>query len=155
MDLLNQVMADADHDGQPDAAKVVGGLLGQFGAGATGGDASPSPASAMAGIGPLIEQLQKAGLADQVASWVSKGDNQPVDAQALGAALPADKLGQLAKSLGLDISQVLPVLAAALPTVIDALTPDGAVPSGGTAGGGIDVGGVLGGLGGLLGGDKG
>ena len=149
MDLLNQVMADADHDGQPDAAKVVGGLLGQFGA---GGDATPSPASAMAGIGPLIQHLQQAGLADQVASWVSKGDNKPVDPQALGAALPADKLGELAKSLGLDVSQLLPVLAAALPTVIDALTPDGQTPTGGA--GGADIGSVLGGLGGLLGGNK-
>ena len=150
MDLLNKAMADADHDGTPDAAKIVGGLLGQFGAHATGGDASPSPASALAGIGPLVEQLKQAGLADQVASWISKGDNKPVDAQALGAALPADKLGQLANQIGLPVDQLLPVLASALPTVIDALTPDEKVPSGDA--GGIDVGGVLGGLGGLLGG---
>jgi uncharacterized protein YidB (DUF937 family) len=148
MDLLNKAMADADHDGMPDAAKVVGGLLGQFGASATG-DASPSPASALAGIGPLVEQLKQAGLAEHVQSWISKGDNKPVDPQALGAALPADKLGQLAKQLGLPIDQLLPVLAAALPTVIDALTPDEKVP--GADGGGIDLGGVLGGLGGLLG----
>lgn len=151
MDLLSKAMADADHDGMPDAAKVVGGLLGQFGAGATGGDASPSPASALAGIGPLVEQLKQAGLSDQVSSWISKGDNKPVDPQALGAALPADKLGQLAKQIGLPVEQLLPVLAAALPTVINALTPDEKVPDPGADTGGIDLGGVLGGLGGLLG----
>lgn len=150
MDLLNKAMADADHDGTPDAAKIVGGLLGQFGAQATGGDTSPSPAGALAGIGPLVEQLKQAGLAEHVQSWISKGDNKPVDAQALGAALPADKLGQLAKQIGLPIDQLLPVLASALPTVIDALTPDEKVPEPGAAGG-IDLGGVLGGLGGLLG----
>jgi uncharacterized protein YidB (DUF937 family) len=142
MDLLNKAMADADHDGTPDAARIVGGLLGQFGAGATGGDTSPSPASALAGIGPLVEALQKAGLADQVASWISKGDNKPVDPNALGQAIGPDKLGQLAKQIGLPIDQLLPVLASALPTVIDALTPDGTVPDAG----GMDLGGVLGGL---------
>jgi uncharacterized protein YidB (DUF937 family) len=151
MDLLNKAMADADQDGMPDAAKVVGGLLGQFGAAATGGDTSPSVTGALAGIGPLVEQLKQAGLADQVASWVSNGPNKPVDAQALGAALPADKLGGLAKQLGLPIDQLLPVLAAALPTVINALTPDEKVPD---ASSGIDIGGVLGGLGGLLGGNR-
>lgn len=145
MDLLNKAMADADGDGMPDAAKVVGGLLGQFGAHATGGDTSPSAAGALAGIGPLVQALQQAGLADQVASWISKGDNKPVDAQALGQAIPSDKLAGLAKQIGLPIDQLLPVLASALPTVIDALTPDEKVPDA-SAAGGIDLGGVLGGL---------
>jgi len=152
MELLQQAMGDADHDGQPDAAKIVGGLLGQFGAAAGSGDGSPSPSNAVAGLPGLVQQLSSSGLGDQVASWVSKGDNQPVDAQQLGAALGPDQVGQLSKHVGVPIDQLLPVLAAALPTVIDALTPDGQMPSGG---GGIDIGGVLGGLGGLLGGDKG
>ena len=145
MDLLGKAMADGDGDGQPDAAAIVGGLLGQF---AGGGDGSASPASALGGIGGLIAHLQQAGLADQVASWVSKGDNQPVDPKQLGDAIGPDKLGALAKQIGLPIDQLLPALAAALPTVIDALTPDGKVPDGP---GGLDLGGVIGGLGGLLG----
>jgi uncharacterized protein YidB (DUF937 family) len=151
MDLLQQAMGDADHDGQPDAARIVGGLLGQFGAAAGSGDGSPSPSNAVAGLPGLVQHLIASGLADQVASWVSKGDNQPVDAQQLGAALGPDKLSDLSKQVGVPIDQLLPALAAALPTAIDALTPDGQMPGGG----GIDVGGMLGGLGGLLGGDKG
>ena len=154
MDLLQQAMGDADHDGQPDAARIVGGLLGQFGAAAGSGDGSPSPSNAVAGRPGLVQHLTSSGLAEQVASWVSKGDNQPVDAQQLGAALGPDKLGQLAQQVGVPVDQLLPALAAALPTVIDALTPDGQMPGAG----GLDVGGVLGGLGGLgglLGGNKG
>jgi len=151
MDLLQQAMGDADHDGQPDAARIVGGLLGQFGAAAGTGDGSPSVTNAIAGLPGLVEHLVSSGLAEQVASWVSKGDNQPVDPQQLGAALGPDKLGQLAQQVGVPVDQLLPALAAALPTVIDALTPDGRMPDAG----GVDIGGVLGGLGGLLGGDKG
>jgi uncharacterized protein YidB (DUF937 family) len=152
MDGLGQVMGDRDHDGQPDAAAIVGGLLGQFGAAAGTGDGTPSPTNAVAGIGPLVEHLQQSGLAAEVASWVAKGDNKPVDAQRLGSALGPDKLGQLAAQVGVPIDQLLPALAAALPTVIDALTPDGNVPGGG---GGADIGSILGGLGGMFGGNKG
>ncbi len=151
MDLLQQAMGDADHDGQPDAARIVGGLLGQFGAAAGSGDGSPSPSNAVAGLPGLVQHLISSGLAEQVASWVSKGDNQAVDAQQLGAALGPDKLNDLSKQVGVPIDQLLPALAAALPTVIDALTPDGQRPSAG----GMDIGGMLGGLGGLLGADKG
>jgi uncharacterized protein YidB (DUF937 family) len=151
MDLVQQAMGDADHDGQPDAARIVGGLLGQFGAAAGSGDGSPSPSNAVAGLPGLVQHLISSGLAEQVASWVSKGDNQAVDAQQLGAALGPDKLNDLSKQVGVPIDQLLPALAAALPTVIDALTPDGQMPSAG----GMDIGGMLGGLGGFLGGDKG
>ena len=95
MDVLQQALGDADHDGQPDAAKIVGGLLGQFGAAAGTGDGSPSPSNAVAGLPGLVQQLTSSGLAEQVASWVSKGDNKPVDPQQLGAALGPDKLDQL------------------------------------------------------------
>ena len=80
-----------------------------------------------------------------------------------------EKVAEAAGKAGLPIDQFLPILAAALPTVVDALTPDGKVPDGDAAGG-LDIGGVLQGLseaatagpssplamlGGLLGGNKG
>ena len=60
MDLLNKAMADADHDGTPDAAAIVGSLLGQFGASSAGGDAGPSPASAVAGVPGLVDHRRPA-----------------------------------------------------------------------------------------------
>ena len=90
-------------------------------------------------------QLGQAGLGDTVSSWVATGPNKPVDPNALGAALGPDKVQQLPARRGLDVGALLPVLAAALPTVIDAITPDGQVPKGNAAAG-LDVGGVLAGL---------
>ncbi len=75
-----------------------------------------------------------------MSSWVSTGPNKPVDPNALGAALGPDKVQQMAGQSGLDVGALLPVLAAALPTVIDAITPDGQVPKGNAAAG-LDIGG--------------
>jgi uncharacterized protein YidB (DUF937 family) len=129
------------------------------------------------GIDALLGKLKDAGLADQVDSWVGTGDNQPVDPAALGQALGPDTVQRLSAGSGIDIGQLLPLLAAFLPQIIDMLTPQGKVPDGGLgqAASGMDLGTVLGGLlggaggtggsggspdlggmlGGLLGGDKG
>jgi len=57
-----------------------------------------------------------------------------------------EKVANLAAKSGMSVEQLLPLLAAALPTVIDALTPDGNVPQGDAAAG-MDIGGILEGLG--------
>ena len=97
------------------------------------------------GLQGLVDQLSKGGLEHEVSSWVGTGANQPVDPHALGTALGPDTVNQLAGKTGLDVSALLPMLAAALPSVINAVTPDGKVPQGNAAGG-IDIGSVLGGL---------
>ena len=126
------------------------------------------------GLDELLGKLQAGGLGDAADSWVGTGPNQPVDPQALGAALGPDTVNQLSAGSGLDIATLLPMLAAFLPQIIDMLTPDGTVPAGGLNGAASavpgDIGGMLGGLlggsgaaggtdlgsvlGGLLGGDK-
>ena len=134
------------------------------------------------GVDGLVAKLRAGGLADEVDSWVSTGQNQGVEPQQLGAALGPDTVQQLSAKSGLDISALLPLLAAFLPQIINMLTPNGRTPAGGldqaAQNGGLgDLGGllggllggaggsgsagsgslddVLGGLGGLLGGDKG
>ena len=99
------------------------------------------------GLEGLLAQLSNGGLGDEVGSWVGTGPNQPVDPQRLGSALGPDTVNQLSSKTGLDVGSLLPMLAAFLPQIINALTPDGKVPAGG-AGGGIDIGSVLAGLGG-------
>jgi len=101
-----------------------------------------------AGVPPWLELDLTIG---QLRALYALFRSGPLPIGQLGAALGPDKVGQLSKQVGVPVDQLLPALAAALPTVIDALTPDGQMPGGG----GIDIGGVLGGLGGLLGGDKG
>lgn len=118
---------------------ALGGLLGG-GAGANG----------TGGLDGLVKALQEAGLGDQVASWIGTGANQPVTPDQLGQALGPDKVQELASSTGIDVGQLLPMLAAFLPQIIDALTPNGHVPAAGEAAPNpMDaIGGLLKGLGG-------
>lgn len=100
------------------------------------------------GLSGLLAKLQQGGLADAAQSWIGTGANQPVSPDALGGALGADLMGQLARQLGGDQQQTAGVLAGLLPGLIDQLTPQGQVPADNGLGG-------LGGLGGLLGGGAG
>ena len=129
LDSLGGGTAGADA-GAGDLAGALGGLMGSEG-----------------GLEGLIGQLRSAGLDDEVSSWVGTGPNRSVDPQQLANALGPEKVNQLAAKTGLDVSSLLPMLAAFLPQIINALTPDGKVPAGG-AGGGFDIGSILSGLGG-------
>ena len=134
----------------------ISNMLSQMGASGTGsGDPLASLggiSTALAGVGGLdglMDKLRGAGLGDAVDSWVSTEDNQELDPAALGQALGPDTVNQLASGSGIDVAQLLPMLAAFLPQIIDLLTPDGTVPSGGldsAAGSLPDLGGILGGL---------
>jgi uncharacterized protein YidB (DUF937 family) len=132
----------------------LGKMLGSLGGGTAGAGGTSDIAGALGGLigsegglDGLLAQLQAGGLGEQVQSWVGTGPNEPVDPDQLATALGPEKVNQLASQTGIDIGALLPMLAAALPTIIDALTPDGKVPSGNAAGG-FDLGSVLGGLGG-------
>ena len=117
--------------------QVIGSLLqGQGGAG-----------GAASGLGALLQQLQQGGLGDAAQSWVSTGPNLPVSADQLQSALGADRIDALAQQVGLPAGDLSSQLAQFLPQVVDQLTPGGQLP----AGGGADLGGLLGNvLGGLL-----
>jgi uncharacterized protein YidB (DUF937 family) len=115
--------------GGGDLAGAIGSLLGGEG-----------------GLDKLIGQLGAAGLGDAANSWVSTGPNQQVDPQRLGNALGPQEVQTLSQKSGLDVGALLPILAAALPSIIDAVTPDGKVPQG-DATSGLDIGGMLQGLG--------
>ena len=117
--------------------QVIGSLLqGQGGAGGAAG-----------GLGALLQQLQQGGLGEAAQSWVSSGPNLPVSADQLQSALGADRISALAQQVGLPAGALSSQLAQFLPQVVDQLTPGGQLP----AGGGADLGGLLGNvLGGLL-----
>jgi uncharacterized protein YidB (DUF937 family) len=134
--------------------------IGQMLTGLQSAGASPDTAQALGGLAEgireeggldaLMGKLQGAGLGGTVDSWVSGGPNQPVDPQALGAALGPDEVQRLSAKSGLDVMALLPLLAAFLPQIINMLTPSGSVPSGGlnkaASEQAPDLGGLLGGL---------
>jgi len=120
--------------------EAIGGLLG----GGQGGGST--------GLEGLVAAFEQAGLGDKAKSWIGTGPNQSVSADEIAKALGPDKVQQLAGSSGIDAAQLLPMLAAFLPQIINALTPNGRLPQAGepgAAGGPLDaLGGLLKGLGG-------
>ena len=80
------------------------------------------------GLSGLVEKFNSNGLGDIVASWVGKGENQPVTGDQMANTLGMDKISEIASSLGISQSQAADGLASVLPQLIDKLTPDGSVP---------------------------
>ena len=115
----------------------LSGLLG--GAGGEGGTA---------GLAGLVQQFQASGLGEVVASWISSGPNLPITAEQIQQVLGSEVVGRFAQSLGVDPQQAASQISALLPTMVDAMTPNGQLP----AEGGADLSGLLQqGLGGLFG----
>ena len=110
------------------------------------------------GVDGLLQTLRQGGLGDEVDSWVSTGENRPVEANQLAGALGPDTVNRLSASTGLSVQSLLPILATILPLVINHLTPSGQAPKPGEPANQPDLGGLLGGLigggglGGILGG---
>jgi uncharacterized protein YidB (DUF937 family) len=81
------------------------------------------------GLSGLVEKISAGGLANQVASWVSKGENLPVSAEQIQAVLGSSFVQELAGKFGINTADVAGSLSKLLPQVIDHLTPDGQVPA--------------------------
>lgn len=99
---------------------LLTGVLQMLGSGGSGG-----------GLANIVQAFSKSGLGDAASSWVGTGQNLPISAEQLQQGLGADRVKQLAQSSGLSEGATASALAGLLPTVIDRLTPDGAVPQAG------------------------
>lgn len=80
------------------------------------------------GLSGLLDQLRNNGLADQVNSWVGEGSNLSVSPDQLRDALGPDKLKEAADKAGTTVQDLSTQMAAALPQLVDKLSPQGAVP---------------------------
>jgi uncharacterized protein YidB (DUF937 family) len=133
-----------------DFSNLIGGLAGAAGA----VEADPSKAiqgvqdliAQQGGVDGLLQKLRAGGLGEQVDSWVSTGENKPVEPQQLANALGPETVQQLSATSGLSIQALLPILAGILPMLINHLTPTGQAPKPGEAANQPDLGGLLGGL---------
>ncbi len=79
----------------------------------------------------LMQQFQQAGLGQQAGSWVSTGANLPISADQLSKVLGGSQLQQMASIAGMEPSQFGDQLSQLLPQLIDQLTPNGQMPTGG------------------------
>jgi uncharacterized protein YidB (DUF937 family) len=121
------------------SGNVLGDVLGSVLGG--GGQGGAADAGGLGGLGALLNGFQKAGMGDQVASWVGTGQNMPVSADDIGKVFDQGALSQIARQAGVSHSDASAGLAALLPQLVDHLTPGGQMP---------DAGGLEAGLGDLL-----
>jgi uncharacterized protein YidB (DUF937 family) len=118
-----------------DFMSLFGQLAGQLLSGALSGGTqqagSPllqiaaSLLESQGGLGGLLQKFNAAGLGEQAASWVSTGENLPIDASQLSQALGQGTLADLSSQFGLPADQVSGGLAQLLPKLIDKVTPNG------------------------------
>lgn len=98
------------------------GLGGLLGGGAAGGILS-------GGLGDLLKQFQNNGLSDKAASWVSTGENKPIQPSELERALGEERISWLMQQTGMSREELLAGLSQELPQVVDKLTPQGRIPT--------------------------
>jgi uncharacterized protein YidB (DUF937 family) len=80
------------------------------------------------GLNTIVARLEQAGLGAQVKSWIGNGQNLPITAEQLRAALGSDVVKQLAARFNVPIDQLSEVLAQQLPKAVDHASPDGKLP---------------------------
>lgn len=120
MGLLDKIISMAS--GSLSADSGQGGMLDQV----LNTINSPS----IGGIPGLIEKFQNGGLGEVVSSWIGTGENQPVSGDQIANTLGADKIKDIAASLGVSDTEAADGLASILPQLIDKLTPNGQLPEG-------------------------
>lgn len=99
--------------------------------------------------GGLLSAFEGAGLGSVVQSWIGNGQNQAISPDQVQQALGSGHLQELATAAGISPNEAAGHLSEILPGLVDKLTPNGQAPAAGA--GGLDLGGLLGGL---LGGNK-
>ena len=107
---------------------IAGAVLGKIG-GDKGGmaQAAIEMFNQNGGIDGVLDKFKAGGLAEQAASWVGKGENLPVSAEQISSVLGNGAIADLAAKFGISPETLSAQIAQHLPTVIDKMTPNGAV----------------------------
>lgn len=121
------LVAVAGYQNRDKIGEFIKNMQGGAPAPAGAGQALPGGA-ATGGLGDLVEHFRNSGLGKQADSWVSTGQNEPVDEDQMGQALGPDLLDTLAQQTGLSRAELLKRLSAVLPQAVDHMTPGGNLP---------------------------
>lgn len=84
--------------------------------------------SILGGLGDLLDQFRSAGHAQKAESWVSTGQNEPINESDLESTLGQDLIDRLTQQTGLSREELLRRLSQTLPDTVDKLTPEGQLP---------------------------
>jgi uncharacterized protein YidB (DUF937 family) len=80
------------------------------------------------GIDGLVQAFHDNGMGAVVTSWVGSGANQAITPDQIQKVLGSGPVQALAQKLGVSPEQASATLSQLLPTMMDKLTPNGAVP---------------------------
>ncbi|HSI55499.1 MAG TPA: YidB family protein [Ramlibacter sp.] len=80
------------------------------------------------GIGAVLERFKQKGYGPQAKSWMSTGENEPLDTDAIDNVIGREELSRLARQLGVPEQEVATGFAEILPEVVDQLSPEGELP---------------------------
>ncbi len=116
---------------------VLAGMIGRRGLGRMGGPGGAVVAMLLpyamqwvqrnGGIGAVLKRVQDRGYGRQANSWVSTGDNEDLDADAVEGVIGREELDRVSRELGVSDAEVKQGFAEILPEMVDQLTPDGRV----------------------------
>lgn len=81
------------------------------------------------GIAGLVTKFQEKGLGPIIQSWISTGENKPIEPEQVDQAVGGGLLEDLAAKAGISAEELKKKLAEILPQAIDKLTPGGKLPS--------------------------
>lgn len=122
-DMLTDARQSAQDDSStPDRSSFLADIGQTLEAGLSGSGLSSA-------LGDLMERFKATGQGPAAESWVATGANQPVNVDELKTALGPETLADLAMKTGLSQQELLLRLNAALPDVVNRLTPNGHLPA--------------------------
>lgn len=135
MGLFDQIVSSLGQPGQANpAAPDPNADPGATAAGAAGAGGVPALLISMlghqeGGLGALVQKFNDAGAGNLISSWIGNGQNASVSPDQLHNVLGSDVVQQLAAKTGLPVDELLGQLSQHLPAVVNAVTPNGQVPS--------------------------
>lgn len=112
--------------GSIDQSGAQTGMLGKLG-GLLGGASVGSVFSG--GLHDLVDRFKQNGHAEAADSWVKTGPNQPIGSEHLEQVIGPDVLNTLVEQTGLSREELLARLTREVPSAVDALTPQGRIPT--------------------------
>jgi len=80
------------------------------------------------GVNGLVQSFHSNGLGGMVNSWIGTGQNQAISPDQIQQVLGSSQVQALAAKLGVSPEQASSTLSQLLPTVMDKLSPNGALP---------------------------
>jgi uncharacterized protein YidB (DUF937 family) len=120
-------------------------VVGKFTGGTAAGEGGQGLAASVlellsnkqGGISGLLQTFQQNGLGHIASSWIGTGENLPVSADQIRQVMGNEQVETFAQKLGIAPETASAQLAQVLPSIVDRLTPNGAMPQGDLMSGGM------------------